>query len=331
LRTAGSLAVALGKRLVVENIRANRPRPGLRAQHKIALEALAAICAGQLSGAELDSTRIELIPGPVRAGEYHFDVGTAGSTSLVLQTVIPPLLLAEDVSRVSVRGGTHNPMAPPFEYLRDVFGPLVSATGAQLFFMMERAGFYPAGGGEVTVDVQGLGGSEPLIGLHLAERGELRYIEGLSAISEDLPAHIVERQAQQVIGRLRQRQLRGSVEQARWPTHSPGTAVFLRAVFGRTVAGFSALGQRGKPAEAVADEAIDALLAFLDGSGALDEHAADQVLTVLALTGEPSRFTTQRVSSHLLTNAEIVRQLTGRQVQVEGALGESGSVFVGGL
>jgi RNA 3'-terminal phosphate cyclase (ATP) len=149
-------------------------------------------------------------------------------------------------------------------------------------------------------------------------------------VSESLPEHIGERQASQVMGRLRQLGLRGSIEQARWPTLSGGTAVFLRAVFSRSVAGFSALGERGKPAETVADEAIDALNAYLHADGAIDPHAADQMLTLLALPLEPSRYTTTRITQHLLTNAEIVRQLTGRNVTIEGALDKPGRVYVEG-
>lgn len=330
VRTACSLAAAMGKPLRVHRIRAGRGTPGLRAQHVAALRALAEVCDGRLRGAEVGSDCIELDPGEVRPGLYEFAIGTAGSTSLVFQALLPALLLAPGDSRVTVTGGTHNPFAPPFEFLRDVYGPLLEAIGVHSHFVLERPGFYPAGGGRATMELQGFGGAEPLIGLHLGQRGELRRIEGISFASASLPAHIVERQAMQVIGRLRQRQLRGSVEQARGETASSGTAVFLRAVFARCVAGFSALGERGKPAERVADEAVDALLAHLDAAGALDGRAADQVLTVLAVTPEPSRFTTTQVTGHLLTNAQIIRQLTGRQVEVCGEPGQPGSVFVPG-
>lgn len=328
LRTSASLAVALGKGVRVFNIRANRPQRGLRAQHVTALQAVAQLCAGQLTGAQVGSERIELLPGPVTPGVYHFDIGTAGSANLVLQTLLPPLLLAQGDSQITVTGGTHNPLAPSFEYLRDVFGPLMTAMGAQSFLSMTRAGFYPAGGGEVMLQLQGLSGPEPLIGLNLMERGDLKFIEGLSAATESLPSHIAERQAAQAMARLRQRGLRGAMEQTAWPTFSPGTVVFLRAVFGRSVAGFFALGQIGKPAERVADDAVDALLAYLDAPGALDPHAADQVLAIAALCPEPSRYTTTAVTQHLLTNAHVVRQLTGRSVTVEGDLGQTGCVAV---
>jgi RNA 3'-terminal phosphate cyclase (ATP) len=159
LRTAAALAVALGKPVRVRKVRAGRSRPGLRPQHVTALRAAAAICGGELRGADENSTEIELSPGEILPGEYTFDIGTAGSASLVLQTLLPPLLLAQGDSRVTVVGGTHNPFAPPFEFLRDVIGPLLSSIGATLFFEMERAGFYPAGGGHIVMNVRGLPGA----------------------------------------------------------------------------------------------------------------------------------------------------------------------------
>jgi len=330
LRTSAALAVAAGKVLRVGNIRAGRPKPGLRPQHVTALTALAKVCGGELTGATVGSRAIKLRPGPVTAGDYHFEIGTAGSANLVLQTLGLPLVLAEGVSKVTVGGGTHNPWAPSFEYLRDVYAPLASIAGIEAFGTMSRVGFYPAGGGEVTMQVRGLGGASALIGLKLTDRGDLRRLEGLSAVSEGLPDPVADRQASQVLGRLRKRGLQVSLEQARVASDSPGTTVFIRATFSRCVAGFFALGRRGRPAEAVADEAVDALFGYLDAEGALDGHAADQLLTALALSPEPSRYTTTRVSRHLSTNAEVIRQITGREVGVAGELGQPGRVFLGG-
>ncbi len=330
LRSAASMAAALGKNLRVHSIRAGRSTPGLRPQHVTAMEAVAAITGGALTGAEVGSACIELTAGKPRAGEYRFDIGTAGSAPLVLQTVLPPLLMAAGDSVVTVTGGTHNPMAPCLEYFANVLGPLLSGAGVDTLAAMARPGFYPAGAGELTLTVRGLGGPEPLIGLPLTQRGDLRYIEGLSAVSDSLPDHIGQRQSEQVIGRLRRRKMAATIEQARWHTQSPGTVVFLRAVFTRSIAGFFALGKRGRPAEAVADEAMDALEDYLDGHGALDPYAADQVLVPLALGLEPSRFTTTRITNHLLTNAEVVRRICGRDVTIEGSVGQPGSVHIGG-
>ncbi len=331
LRTSAALAAALGIELRVEHIRANRPKPGLARQHLAALRAVAEVIGVEVRGGALGSTAIDLPAGRVRPGAYRFEIGTAGSANLLIQTVLPVLLVADGDSRVVVTGGTHNPMAPCYEYLAYVMGPLTAAMGVEAMLTLTRAGFYPAGGGELALDLRGLGGREPLIGLRMTDRGALRSVDALSAVSTSLPDHIAERQARQLSGRLHKRGVTWGLEEARWETASPGTVVFLRAVFTRAVAGFFALGARGKPAETVADEAVDALEAPLDAGGAVDGHAADQLLVVAALALEPTTYTTTVVTGHLLTNAEIVRQLTGREVTVEGELGKPGRVNVAGV
>ncbi|MFB3891161.1 MAG: RNA 3'-terminal phosphate cyclase [Phycisphaerae bacterium] len=327
LRTSLGLAAALGRAVKVVNIRANRPKPGLAAQHLAAVRAAAAVCQGRLAGDALGSRELSFKPGQVKAGSYRFDIGTAGSTTLVLQTVLPALIVADGDSDVAVTGGTHNPMAPCFEYLRDVFGVLASAMNVQVYFEMVRAGFFPAGGGEVRMQVRG-GIAEDLAPICLTGRGSLKGVEGLSAAAESLPHHIIERQAAKGSEMLAAAGCPVRIEQAAWPTHSPGTAVFLRAAFARTVAGFSALCKRGKPAEAVAAEAASALLDFLKTDAALDPHAADQIITIAALCPDQSRFTTQCITDHLLTNAAVIRQVAGRKITVEGSPGGAGCVTV---
>lgn len=330
LRTAVGLAAAwpgvAGVRMV--NIRANRPKPGLRPQHLTAVHAAAEVCDGRLNGASAGAGSLTFRPGRPRAGQYRFDVGTAGSTMLVLQTVLPALLTAEGDSEVVITGGTHNPFAPCFEYLRDVFLPLASAANAAMAVTLERAGFYPAGGGRIRCQVRGLGDRRHLGPLRLTSRGQVRAVEGISAAAESLPAHIVQRQSDRLLDRLRQADLRGDIEQARWPADSPGTVVFVRAVFQRSLGGFFALGRRGKPAETVADEAADELLGFLAADGAVDPHAADQLITLLALAPGTSELTTTRITPHLLTNAEVVRRITGRQVVIEGQPDSPGKVIL---
>jgi len=318
LRTSVALAAALGKSVRVVNIRSNRRPGGLRPQHLSAVQAVARICHARVSGDQVDSREILFEPGPVESGEYRFDIGTAGSTSLVAQTLLPPLALSGGDSRITVTGGTHNPWAPCFEYLRDVFGLLVTASNIEVYFELERAGFYPAGGGRLRIDVGALEGWDEMDPFRYAERGQLRYIEGVSAVSTRLPAHIAERQASQALGRLAAAGHAATIEQTALESDSPGTVLFLRAVFGRSTAGFFALGQRGKPAEEVADEAVDQLLDFLDGAGAVDEHAADQLITLAALCPLQTAFTTRRPTGHLWTNAQVIRQLTGRDTRIEG-------------
>ncbi len=331
LRTSVGLAAALSGaggpgELRIVNIRARRPKPGLRAQHLAAVKAAATVCNGQLDGAAIGSSTLVFRPGGPQAGKYFFKIGTAGSTTLVMQTVLPALLCADGESDVTVTGGTHNPMAPCFEYLRDVFCTLAEAANASVAADIGRAGFFPAGGGRIRCRIRGLGGAPHVAPVKLLDRGELRRVEGLSAVSESLPDHVARRQGARAADRMKTGRLPGRIDLARWPAASPGTLVFLRAVFSRGLAGFFALGRKGKPAEAVADEAFDSLAAFLAADGAVDPHAADQLITVLALSPGESRLTTTKVTQHLLTNAEVIRRLTGRSVTIEGDEGKPGRV-----
>lgn len=328
LRTAVSLGAALGKDIHVTAIRSGRPKPGLRHQHLTAVRAAAAICGGELTGDEIGSCELTFRPGTIQPGEYRFDIGTAGSCILVLQTLIPALMLTGSDSAVTVTGGTHNPFAPCFEYLRDVFGVLASAANLQAYFEMSRAGFYPAGGGEIRMEIRGVESVEHVAPLRFSSRGDLKYIEGISAISSTLGAHILERQTRQVLCQLAKASRQGRIEQVTWDTQSPGTAVFVRVVFSRTVAGFFSPGERGKPAELVADLAVLPLLEFLESPGVIDSHAADQLITIAALAPEESYFLIDRISDHLLSNAAVIRQITGRKITIEGEPGTPGKVTV---
>ncbi|OPX23794.1 MAG: RNA 3'-terminal-phosphate cyclase [Planctomycetales bacterium 4484_123] len=333
LRTSTGLAAALwqgtdGRELRVVNIRAGRPKPGLRVQHVAAVNAAAEVAAAGIEGARLDSRELSFRPAGSRAGTYRFEIPTAGSAMLVLQTILPALITADGDSEVLISGGTHNPFAPCFQYVRDVFCTLAEAANVSVALTLERVGFYPAGGGRIRCQVRGVGSPEHVGPLRLLTRGELRRIEALSAAADTLPEHIVQRQARRVQERLEGAGLPAEVQSARWPADCGGTVVFLRAVFSHGLAGFSALGRRGKPAERVADEAVDELLAFLDADGAVDPHAADQLITILALCPRASQLTTTRITNHLLTNAEVIRQITGRQVTVEGELDRPGKVIL---
>ncbi len=324
LRTAVALAAAGAKPVRLVNIRARRPKPGLRPQHLAAVQAAAAVCGGTLEGDRIGSRELTLTPGPLAARRYRFEIPTAGSAMLVAQTVIGPLALAEGESEAVITGGTHNPFAPCFEYVRDVFCVLASAMGVEGYVELARPGFYPAGGGEVHLAVRGGG----LRAARLLSRGELRRVDGVSIASAALPGHIVERQAARAASRLQAARLDATIDRATPESASPGTALFLRAVFARSVAGFFGLGKRGKPAERVADEAVDALLAFLDADASVDPHAADQLVPLAALAAGESRWRTPCATSHLLTVAEVVRQVTGRTVDIDGRPGAPATVTV---
>ena len=331
VRTSVGLAAALGVPVRITNIRRGRKVPGLRPQHVAAVRAAAAVCGGQLTGDAVGSREITLVPGPLVGGRFEFDVGTAGSTVLVCQTILPALMVTDADSEVVVTGGTHNPMAPCFEYLRDVFGVLASTANCLVYFDLIRAGFYPAGGGRIRMDVCGLGGREGVEPIRLGSRGELKYVEGISAAGGPSAGDVAERQAMRIVDRLVEVGHRPTVEQAVFETDSPGAVALVRAVFSRTVAGafcLKALGGAGRFGDAVADEAVDAIQAFIDSAGVVDLHAADQLLPLAALCYDESRFVTQRVTSHLRTNAAVIEQLTGRPVAIEAAVGKSAMVTV---
>ncbi len=328
LRTAVSLSATLGKSVRITNIREGRQRPGLLPEHLAAIRAVSAICNASLDGAEPGCTEITFHPGDVGEGQYRFDIATEGSSVLLLQTVLPALMLDDGDSEVTVIGGTHNPLAPCFEYLRDVFGLLGSAMNLQAYFEMLRAGFHPRGGGEIRMKIRGLRGAENLAPLRLMKRGSLKYIEGVSAVSASMPSHLADQQCRQVLGRLAASGYGASIEQASWDSRSPGNVVFIRAVFSQTAAGFFALGSRERSAEQVADDAVDQLLEFIGSPGTVDSHAADQLLPLAALCPQESRFVTERVTDHLVTNANVVSRITGRDVLIDGQAGEPATVTI---
>ncbi|HSN85573.1 MAG TPA: RNA 3'-terminal phosphate cyclase, partial [Thermoanaerobaculia bacterium] len=194
LRTSIALAMVTGKAIRIRNVRARRSRPGLMRQHLVAVQAAARIGGARIEGAEIGSATLTFIPGEVKPGEHELSVGTAGSTTLVLQTVLPALLLASRPSWLVLEGGTHNPLAPPFEFLDRSYLPLVNRMGPRVQAELERPGFYPAGGGRMVVSVEP---ASRLSGFELLERGEVRRRQATALLSR-LPRHIAERELAEV-------------------------------------------------------------------------------------------------------------------------------------
>jgi RNA 3'-terminal phosphate cyclase (ATP) len=314
LRTALSLAAITNRPFRMTRIRARRGDAGLKAQHLRAVEAVAAICGARVEGASLGSQNLMFEPGQIAPGDFHFDVGTAGSTSLILQTLLPPLAHAGAASRLEIRGGTHVRWSPCFDYLRLHWLPFVRKIGLDAEIEMERAGFYPAGGGIVRATIRPGASFSPL---RVRERGSLMRIRGISAVAR-LHVRVAERQRDQATQRIAGRSLPFDCEVVLMPSGSPGTMLLLLAEFERSQACFFALGERGKPAERVADDAVDELFDFLDGEGAVDSHLADQLILLLALAPGASELTTSRVTGHLVTNAEIVKRFLPVSIDVEG-------------
>ncbi len=335
LRTALALAAITGRPVRIEQIRAGRRKPGLRPQHLTAVRALAKICDAELEGARLNAQELTFMPrARPQAGTYTFDVaqvakgGSAGSVSLLFQAVLLPLALAEGTSRLTLRGGTHVAWSPPFDYLKRVYLPTLARMGIEAKVNIRKWGWYPLGGGEVQATVQGRSGTTPG-GLDLHQRGALLRVRGLSA-SSNLPKHIRVRQERAALQALRSHGVNARVDVVDAPSKGQGTVVFVWAEFEEIPAGFTSLGERGKPAEQVAEEAVRGLLAFLPGEGALDEHLADQMVLPLAVAQGRSRFTTTAVTGHLLTVAWVVNQFFPGSVHVEGGEGRPGTCTITG-
>lgn len=325
LRTALALSCVTGKPLSLHNIRKNRKKPGLQPQHLAAVRAAAQVSGAKVGGDRQNSLELLFEPGPVKAGEYGFDIGTAGSTTLLFQTVLPPLCLAEGRSVVTIKGGTHNPLAPPFDFIKEVFLPTLNRFGINAEASIERYGFYPKGGGEVRYCING---AKQIKGGGFSRRGNLLSLTGVSAVA-NLPLSIAERQKEAIIKRLE----KFSPEIAAKSVPSPGTGtyVFLLARYEHALAGFSSLGERGKRAELVGEEAAMDFLVHDATGAALDPYMADQLALYLALSRSKSSFTTSEITGHLLTNLGIAQMFVPFEYEVKGEKGAPGTVEIGNI
>jgi RNA 3'-phosphate cyclase len=324
LRTALSFSALLGVPVRLENIRAGRPKPGLRPQHLTAVKALARVTQAEVAGAEPGSRELTFRPRSPQPGHYRFDVaettGSAGSVSLIAQAVIPPLLKAGQPSTLVLKGGTHVPWSPPAHYLEYVFFPALAQLGAGVKMTLERWGWYPRGGGEIGLTVSP---ARVLAGVDWRSPAPPGSFRAISAASR-LPEHVGRRQAARLQERLGQD---FPVEIVAAGGLDPGSLVFLWG----PRAGFHALGARGKPAEKVADEAADAYLAFREAGAAVDPHLADQLVLYLAQARGAATFSTAEITSHLLTNLWVIEQFLGPTFQVKGSLGQRGEVSCKGV
>jgi len=326
LRSALALSAITGKAMRLTNVRAQRPQPGLKPQHLQAVKAAAQISGARVEGASLASQTLSFEPAGLHSGNYAFDIGTAGSTSLLLQTLWLPLSFAGGPSRLTLTGGTHVPWSPCYHYLQWQWLPYLAAAGYHLDCTLERAGFYPRGGGLLHANIVP---SRHLSPLRLTARGRLLRIRGLSGVGL-LDRAIAERQRNQAIERLHDLGAPVEIEVTEVPAASPGTFIVLQAEFegGRCCA--FALGARHKRAEKVADEAADELRADIHSGGAIDAWLADQLLLPLAFVPDRSEFSVCRISRHLRTNAELLGYFLPVTVEIEGETGQPGIVRLHG-
>jgi RNA 3'-terminal phosphate cyclase (ATP) len=347
LRTSLALSAITGQPVRIERIRAGRRKPGLQPQHLTSVRAAAKVCDAEVEGAKLDSQALSFAPRSApQAGTYTFDVaqaakgGSAGSVSLILQTVLLPLALAAGTSQLTLMGGTHVAWSPPFDYLKRVYLPTLARMGVKAKVIIEKWGWYPIGGGVVKATIYGAApnmqraipnahdATNGFIGLDLRQRGALLRVRGLSA-SSNLPKHIRERQERAALQALRSNGVNARIDVLDAPSKGQGTAVFLWAEFEHAVAGFTSLGERGKPAERVAEEAAHDLLQFLHSNVAVDRHLADQIVLPMALASSPSQFTAEAVTHHLLTNAWVADRFFPGRLCVEGEEGQPGACWIG--
>ena len=315
LRTALTLAMIAQVPFRMHNIRAGRAKPGLLRQHLTAVQAATEISAADTIGAQVSSRELSFSPGPVRAGDFRYAIGTAGSCTLVLQTVLPALWFANGSSRVRVTGGTHNPAAPPVDFVQGAWLPLLARMGVTMTVELLRCGFYPAGGGEVCASVE----PSVLRPLQLETRGEFTAAH-MMALVAGVPRHVAEREVQRVceaftaatstIRELPQRE-------------GPGNAVALTLAYEHVTEVFCGFGERGRSAEGVADGVTRDARAYVESGAAIGSYLADQMLLPMALAGGGS-FTTMQPTSHSLTNISVIEQFLPVKFvvkQVEGARG----------
>ncbi|HEY3243222.1 MAG TPA: RNA 3'-terminal phosphate cyclase [Phycisphaerae bacterium] len=300
LRTSLALSLVTGTPVRIENIRARRAKPGLMQQHLTAVRAAAEVGRADVQGAAVGSRELTFTPGAIRTGDFFFAVGTAGSTTLVLQTVLPALLSAPGASAIVLEGGTHNPHAPPFDFLEKTFLPVINRMGPRVRAKLERPGFYPAGGGRFSLRIE----PAPLSPVDLRERGEVRH-KLARAIVANLPRHIAERELRVVAEVLGWAPDELQIEELREPP-GPGNLLMLQIECDRITEVDTAFGQRGVPAESVARKAIAEVERYLAAGVPVGEHLSDQLLLPFALAGGGS-FVTFPPSLHAETNSAVVK------------------------
>ncbi len=313
LRTSLALAVLGNRKLRMRRIRAGRKRPGLQAQHLACVHAAARLCNGYArapGGGELavGAQELELVPGEGHASVLEIDIGTAGSTTLLVQTILVPALASGQALRAVLTGGTHNPLAPPFEFLDRVFAPHLRAMGAKLTLSLERPGFLPGGGGRIVVEIS----PSKLAPIELVHAGEI-VARRATAIVAGLPRHIAERE----ITCAQERLLDPICEIQEHPKHGPHN-VFMAEVEreGGVRELATAHGRKGYPAEDVADDALDALEDWLEADVPVGEYLADQLLLPLAVAGG-GRFRTLPLSLHATTNIETIGHFLDVPIRAE--------------
>ena len=341
LRTALSLSCLFRKPFRICNIRKGRKKPGLMPQHLTAVRAAQLISGAEVIGNGTGSTELSFSPGEVRNGDFFFDIGTAGSTSLVLQTLIPAILFSQGKTSITLKGGTHVPFSPSHHYVEEVFVPFLQMLGITMHLSIESYGFYPKGGGKIRAEIFP---AKPIRPLQAMERGEMLRLAGYSGVG-NLPLSIAERQKNALAEKIHSQKilpipplpkggLEGipvNIELLNVPTPGQGTFAFLKSESEHSTAGFTSLGARGKKAETVGEEAAMEFLDYYSTGAALDSHISDQIVLYLSICKEGSEFTTSCITDHLLTNLWAIGLFHQFRYSVDGDVGQPGKVRIQGL
>jgi RNA 3'-terminal phosphate cyclase (ATP) len=302
LRSSLALSMVTGKPFRIDKIRAGRKKPGLMRQHLTAVQAAARVCSAQVDGAALHSGSVVFRPQAIVPGEYHFAIGTAGSTTLVLQTILPALLCAAGPSQLVLDGGTHNPFAPPYDFLERAFLPLINRLGPTVTSKLERYGFAPCGGGRFQVHVTPAP-SGKLKGFDLLKRGEI-ITRKATALLSNLPRHIGERELGIVRRKLGWSDSALDLVELR-EARGPGNALLIEIASEHATDFFTGFGSQGIRAEAVADEAVRDARRYLQAEVPVGEYLADQLLLPLAMAGQ-GQFATLPLSRHSTTHLDLI-------------------------
>jgi len=306
IRSSLTLAMVTGRGVEITNIRAKRAKPGLLKQHLTAVQAAREVCGGGVTGAELGSQQLIFAPGEIQCRDFQFDIGSAGSTTLVAQTLIPALLTAPASSSIQVTGGTHNQAAPPYHFLEYVYLPLLNRLGGSLTSQLDRWGFYPVGEGRLKINIQ----PAPLLkGLRLLEWEPSPQGEVFAVVSK-LPESIAERECEVIRRRAGWRKKQCHIWNIK-DSAGPGNVVMIRIGTPQFTELFTSFGKKGVAAELVAKQAWDQVKDYLATRAPVGEYLCDQLLLPLSLAagqGNPSEFLTGPLSQHSQTQIDLIQR-----------------------
>ncbi len=335
LRTTLALSALTGKPVRIFNIRAKRSNPGLQAQHLTCVRAVAELCNAKVEGAYKGSKELVFIPGKLRSGNFRFDIGTAGSISLVIQAILPVLVFAPGRCTVEITGGTDVHWSPPIDYVRYVLLPILSRMGVKAEVQVLRRGHYPRGGGHVRLTVDPVDKLRPINSIDF---GNVQEIKGRSHCVK-LPAHVAERQAKAATEFLRKQGINVpiNIDIETYPPHrdphlGPGSGIVLWAISDKgEIIGADAVGEKGKPAEQVGQEAAMKLVEDLRTGKAFDRHMADMLIPYIALAEGYSKIGVAKLTLHTITNIYITEKILGVKFKVDGKEDQPGIIEVQGI